>query len=179
MEMRKLLTRKFFQNKNTPEIAKHLLGKFLIRRWRDKTKAYMITEVEAYDGFKDKASHAYRGQTKRNKIMFGPAGHWYIYFTYGIHWMLNIVTGPVNYPAAILIRGIKGINGPARLTKTLKINKKLNGKLADKKSGLWIKNKGVKIKSSQIKNTPRIGISYAGPIWSKKKWRFYIDFKKS
>jgi len=177
--MRKLLTRKFFQNKNTPEIAKHLLGKFLIRRWRDKTKAYMITEVEAYDGFKDKASHAYRGQTKRNKIMFGPAGHWYIYFTYGIHWMLNIVTGPVNYPAAILIRGIKGINGPARLTKTLKINKKLNGKLADKKSGLWIKNKGVKIKSSQIKNTPRIGISYAGPIWSKKKWRFYIDFKKS
>ena len=74
------------------KIAKSLLGKFLVRRYKGKTKAYLITDVEAYDGFKDKASHAHRGKTERNKIMFGMAGYWYIYFTYGIHWMLNIVT---------------------------------------------------------------------------------------
>ena len=65
----------------------------------------MITEVEAYDGFKDKASHASRGKTERNKIMFEKAGKWYVYFTYGMHWMLNVVCGQKNYPAAILIRG--------------------------------------------------------------------------
>lgn len=104
--MRKILNQEFFESKNTIKIAKSLLGKFLVRRNRGKTTAYFITEVEAYDGFKDKASHAYRGKTERNKIMFGKAGHWYIYFTYGIHWLLNIVTGPKDYPAAVLIRSI-------------------------------------------------------------------------
>ncbi|MDD5431034.1 MAG: DNA-3-methyladenine glycosylase [Candidatus Pacebacteria bacterium] len=186
--MERVLSEKFFRSRNTLKIAKSLLGKFLVVRpfadTRDKqsrhklrkigrqNKAYMITEVEAYDGFKDKASHAHRGKTERNKIMFGEAGHWYVYFTYGIHWLLNIVTGPENYPAAILIRGVEGYNGPAKLTKALKIDKRLNGKSADKKSGLWIENRGVKIK--KIKSAARIGVLYAGPVWSKKKYRFYI-----
>lgn len=109
--------------------------------------------------------------------MFGKAGRWYVYFTYGMHWMLNIVTGPEKYPAAVLIRGVAGIAGPARLTKALHIDKKLNRKLTDKKSGLWLEDRGVKIKPAQMKNTPRIGVSYAGPIWSKKKWRFYLISK--
>jgi DNA-3-methyladenine glycosylase len=93
--MAKALTKKYFQSKNTIRVAKSLLGKFLVRRYKGKTTAYKITEVEAYDGFQDKASHAHRGKTERNKAMFGLAGHWYVYFTYGMHWMLNIVTGPV------------------------------------------------------------------------------------
>ncbi|MBI3046634.1 MAG: DNA-3-methyladenine glycosylase [Candidatus Harrisonbacteria bacterium] len=194
--MNRVLPKKFFHNKNTTLIAKNLLGKFLVRRYRKKIKAYLITEIEAYDGPKDKASHAHRGKTERNKIMFGPAGCWYVYFTYGMHWMLNIVTGPKNYPAAVLIRSvipsvtpmvtpkqfiqlsssslITGYNGPGRLTKALNIDKKMNGKIADKKSGLWIEDMGVKIRPSQIKKGLRIGVAYAGPTWSKKKWRFYI-----
>jgi len=164
----------FFQSKNTPQIAKSLLGKFLVRRYRGKTAVHLITGVEAYDGFQDKASHAHRGKTERNKIMFGPAGHWYIYFTYGMHWMLNIVTGPKDYPAAILIRGIENIKGPARLTKALHIDKKLHRKSASKISGLWMEDRGVKISRNRIKSAPRIGVAYAGPIWSKKKYRFFI-----
>ena len=106
--------------------------------------------------------------------MFGPAGCWYVYFTYGMHWMLNIVTGPKDYPAAILIRGVKSINGPARLTKTMRIDKKLNGKSTAKRSGLWVENRGLNVKPSQVKNASRIGVAYAGPIWGKKKWRFYL-----
>ena len=65
----------------------------------------MISEVEAYDGPRDKASHASRGLTPRNRPMFGDAGHFYVYFTYGIHWLVNITTGPRGYPAAVLFRG--------------------------------------------------------------------------
>lgn len=184
----KILNQQFFRSKNTVKIAKNLLGKFLVRRYRGKIKFYLIAEVEAYDGFYDKASHAHRGKTERNKIMFGPAGHWYVYFTYGIHWMLNIVTGPKDYPAAILIRRVIQLsrhgeimvfNGPAKITKALKINKKLNGKPANKKSGLWLEDRGVRISKNEIKSAPRIGVAYAGPIWSKKKYRFYLGERKS
>src|SRR3989344_1000157 len=89
-------------------VAHSLLGKYLVRRVNGKTKAYKITETEAYVGPHDKASHAHRGKTKRNEVMFGPPGHWYVYFTYGMHYMLNIVTGRDGYPSAVLIRGIIG-----------------------------------------------------------------------
>ncbi len=155
-------------------VARSLPGKFLIRRLRGKEVALTITEVEAYDGPNDKASHASRGKTERNKIMFGEAGNWYVYFTYGMHWMLNIVTGPKDYPAAILIRGTDKINGPARITKFLKIDKKFNGKPTNKKTGLWIEDKGVKIKKSQIVATKRIGVDYAEK-WADKLYRFKVS----
>jgi len=183
--VQKILSQKYFQKKNTVALARGLLGKFLVRRYRGKTSACLITEVEAYTGFSDKASHAHRGKTERNKVMFGPAGHWYVYFTYGMHWLLNIVTGPTNYPSAILIRSIRIahpkrsqrttlLDGPAKLTKALYIDGKLNGKPANKKSGLWIEDRGIKTKASQIESTPRIGVAYAGPTWSKKRWRFVL-----
>jgi DNA-3-methyladenine glycosylase len=132
----------------------------------------MITETEAYDGWNDKASHASRGKTKRNEIMFRSAGHIYVYFTYGMHWMLNIVTGKKDYPAAVLIRGLEGINGPARLTKRLDITRALNGKRLGRTSGLWIESRARHIAPSSIKRTPRIGVAHAGPAWARKKWRF-------
>jgi DNA-3-methyladenine glycosylase len=169
----KVLKSSFF-NRPTLTVAEELLGKFLVRRIGKKTIGFMITEVEAYDGFKDKASHAHRGKTKRNEIMFGEAGHWYVYFTYGMHWMLNIVTGEKDYPAAVLIRGIEGVSGPARLTKFLNIDKKLHGEPARRKSGLWIEDRGIKIPTKEIQKTPRIGVSYAGPIWTQKPYRFVL-----
>lgn len=131
----------------------------------------MIMETEAYIGPEDKASHAHKGKTLRNVPMFGPAGRWYIYFTYGIYWMLNIVTGPGGYPAAVLIRGVKNINGPGRVTKFLKIDKRFNAKKADKKAGLWFEDRKIKIKPLQIKCLPRVGVDYAGK-WAKKPLRF-------
>ncbi len=181
--MKKILLPRFY-GKPTPKVAKELLGKFLVRRYHGRKLAYMITEVEVYDGFNDKGSHASRGKTKRNAPMFGPAGRWYVYFTYGMHWMLNIVTREEEYPAAVLIRGARpvrsgkasnGASGPARLTKKFHINGKLNDLPAAKKSGLWIEDRGVKISPPRIKKSPRVGIEYAGKYWGKKPWRFYLD----
>ena len=185
--MSEILTIKFFE-KNTLVVAKSLLGKFLCRRRGRKIIRAMITEIEAYDGFKDKASHAARGKTKRNAPMFGPAGYWYVYFTYGMHWMLNVVTGKKGYPAAVLIRGVQywrrptsvgrrtslRLNGPGRVTKFLKIDKRFNGKFASRRTGLWIEDGGVKISKGRIAKGKRVGIDYAGPIWSEKKYRFFV-----
>lgn len=198
--MTKILRSDFFKTKNTAKIAQNLLGKFLVRKIGRKTVAYMITEAEAYCGLEDRASHAHKGKTKRNEPMFGSAGHWYVYLIYGMYYMLNIVTGPKDYPAAILIRGLEsacpvrsrspqsvrshslkaravsnGINGPGKLTKKLKINKFLNSKLAVPKNGLWIEDRGVKINKKDIKKSARVGVGYAGPVWSKKKLRFFIQ----
>ena len=172
--MRKILRSKFFESKNTAKIAQNLLGKFLVRKVRGRIVTYMIMEAEAYCGLEDKASHAHKGKTKRNEPMFGSAGNWYVYLIYGMYHMLNIVTGPKNYPAAILIRGLEGISGPGKLTKKLKINKFLNDKSAVPKNGLWIEDRGLKINKKDIKRSARIGVSYAGPIWSKKKLRFFL-----
>lgn len=172
--MRKILSSSFF-NRPTLIVAKDMLGKFIVWRRRGKEIALVITEVEAYDGPDDKASHASRGRTERNKAMFGPPGFWYVYFTYGMHWMLNIVTGPKDYPSAVLIRGAGDISGPARLTKFLHIDRGLNGKLASRASGLWFEDRGVIIKTKDIKAGPRVGVAYAGPIWAKKKYRFILD----
>lgn len=173
--MAKILKPQFF-NRPTQVVAKDLLGKFIVRKFSGKEIALMITEVEAYDGPNDKASHAHRGETERNKIMFGPAGNWYVYFTYGVHWMLNISTGPKGYPAAVLIRGTDKISGPARLTKFLRIDKKLNNKPAIRSSGLWLEDRGVLAKKQQVQRTPRIGIDSSGPIWSKKLFRYIFIY---
>lgn len=180
----KSIAKKFFE-RPTLVVAKDLLGKYLVRKIGKNITKYLITEVEAYDGFKDKASHASRGKTLRNAPMFGEAGRWYVYFTYGMHYMLNIVTGPKNYPAAVLIRGVKGINGPGRITKQLKISKRFNNKIASPKTGLWIENnskfENLKLlarrsldEGGKIINLPRIGVAHAGPTWSKKPWRFVL-----
>lgn len=154
-------------------VARKLLGKFLVRRIGRKETAFMITEVEAYIGPHDRASHASKGLTPRTKVMFGPPGYWYVYFTYGMHWMLNVVTGKRGHPAAVLIRGVEGISGPARITKRLRIDKKLNEKRAVIASGLWIEDRGVPAKSAQVSRAPRIGVGYAGP-WARKPYRFLL-----
>jgi len=171
--MRKILTKKFFE-RSALEVAENLLGKYLVRKISGKEIALKINEVEAYDGFEDKASHAHKGRTERNKVMFGEAGRWYVYLVYGMHNMLNIVTGGKDYPAAILIRGAGELSGPGRLTKFLKINKKLNGKNASVETGLWFEDRGDVIDNKKIKRSARVGVDYAGPIWAKKDYRFVL-----
>lgn len=174
-----LLNETFF-NRSTILVAQELLGKFLVRRRRGRETAMMITEVEAYDGFDDKASHASRGMTSRNAPMFGPAGFWYVYLVYGMHYMLNIVTREEGYPAAILIRGATAhkdglkIDGPAKLTQFLGINAIYNRKQANKRTGLWLEDRGVVVSKSRIAREARIGVEYAGKKWAGKKLRFYI-----
>lgn len=175
--MRKVLKQSFF-NRPTLKVVRELLGCALCRKIGKRIIRLKITEVEAYDGPKDKASHAHRGKTTRNTPMFGEAGKWYVYFTYGMHWMLNIVTGAVGYPAAILIRGTDKVSGPARLTKFLRIDKNFNGKPATKKTGLWFENRDKKISPKNIKKVPRVGVDYAGPVWSKKPYRFLLIEKE-
>lgn len=186
--MQKILPASFF-DRPVIRTAKNLLGKYLIRRWRGKEISLLITEVEAYDGPHDLASHASHGRTRRTKIMFGPAGVFYVYFTYGMHWLINIVTGPKDYPAAILIRAGEYcdaktkkwvlINGPARLTKFLHITGAQNGKTAGRKTDLWLENRGIKIRRWDVVASKRIRVDYAGPVWSEKKWNFKFGSKTS
>jgi DNA-3-methyladenine glycosylase len=156
------------------EIARNLIGCTLCRKLGDDVHRWRITETEAYDGVDDLACHASKGRTDRTEVIFGRGGHWYVYLCYGVHWMLNIVTGPEDYPAAVLIRGAGELSGPGKLTKALGITGELNEKPAVPESGLWIEA-GETIPEDQVLITTRIGVDYAGPYWSQKPWRFVMS----
>lgn len=168
-----------FQSKRTVALARWMIGKFLVRRWPDgRVEARMIVETEAYHGESDQACHARAGRTKRTEVLYGPGGVWYVYLCYGIHEMLNVVAGPADEPAAILIRGVEGAIGPGRVTKALGIDRRLNRTPAtNEASDLWIEDRGVKVPRNKVQATPRIGVDYAGPIWSMKHWRFTLEAK--
>ncbi len=178
--MKKVLDEKFFDRK-TDVVARELLGKFLVRRINGKEVSVIITETEAYDGFFDKASHAYKGRTKRTEVMFGHPANFYVYLCYGMYYMLNVVTRELNYPAAVLIRGAiegqKVLDGPGKITKFLKINEKFNSKIASKKVNLWFEDRGFRVRKD-IKKAARVGVDYAGPFWSKRRLRFTWEGKR-
>jgi DNA-3-methyladenine glycosylase len=180
MKKRKYILKKDFFIRPTLEVAEEILGKYLVRSFGENKMEGMITEVEAYDGPDDKANHASIGKTKRNEVMYESGGHIYVYLTYGIHNMLNLVTGEEGYPAAILIRSTEQVSGPGRLTKFYHIDRSLNRLEAKAKNGLWIEDRGVEIGSKDIKRTPRVGVQYAGETWAGKPYRFILkDFFKS
>lgn len=180
-----------FYNRKTLKVAQDLLGCFLARKIGNSVFRAKIVETEAYNGPQDKASHASRGMTERNKVMFGSPGMIYVYFIYGMHNMFNIVTEREGYPAAVLIRAVElthplplrggdlmNLNGPAKLTKFLQINRELNQlPIYTKEYGLWVENRNKDLKPSQIKKIPRIGIDYAEE-YRDKLWRFYIKGNK-
>lgn len=170
------LGRKFY-NQNTIEVAKGLLGCFLVREHKGKVKKAMITEVEAYRGEYDLACHASKGKTKRTEVMYGRAGHAYIYMIYGMYFMLNIVTEEKEFPAAVLIRGLRAedlnLNGPGKLTKFLNIDRSLNGHDLTIGEKLWIERPETR-KKHRIKRSPRVGIDYAKHC-RRWKWNFRIE----
>jgi DNA-3-methyladenine glycosylase len=161
-----------FFRRPSEEVARDLLGKFIVRQIDGEVKALPITEVEIYDGFKDEASHAFKGRTRRAEIMFNEGGFWYIYLCYGMYWMVNVVTGEKDYPSAILIRGAGELNGPGKLTREMEIDKEFNKEPISQKTGLWIEDRGLEVSSREIEKKPRVGINYAREPWKEKLWRY-------
>lgn len=155
--------------------ARNLLGRYLLRAHNGQIRAWMITDVEAYDSERDQACHARFGRTKRSEMLYHGGGIWYVYLCYGVHEMLNLVVGPADWPAALLIRGLHGISGPGRVTKALHIGRELNGRSAKKPSGLWLEDRGIRIPNHLVQRLPRVGIDYAGEVWAQKPWRFTFD----
>lgn len=154
---------------NAPEAAEALLGKFLVRRLPDGREIRArITETEAYYTEADTACHAHKGRTARTEVLYHEAGTIYVYLCYGIHWMLNLVTGPADSPQAVLIRGIEEVTGPGRVTKFLQIDKRLN----DTPLGaeLWLEDDGFVPRT--VERTGRIGIGYASAEDQARLWRF-------
>lgn len=171
----KTLPHSFFERK-TLVVAKDLIGKYLVREVDGKIIREKIVETEAYVGEHDLACHTRSGKTRRNEVMYREAGTIYVYFTYGMHWMLNLVTEKEGCGTAVLIRGTENITGPARLTKALGIDKNLNGQKLGRKSGLWVEE-DLKIENRKLKiaRTPRIGVSRAPDGWAEKPYRFVLE----
>ncbi len=168
-----------FSSPDTVRLARELVGRQLVLADPQgrETARHTIVETEAYDGPDDRASHARNGPTPRSAVMFGPPGHWYVYLVYGMHEMLNLVTGPAGYPAAVLIRGLDSVSGPGRLTKTLGIGRRFNGLPAAPAHGLYLAEAPVSIPPHAIEATPRIGVDYAGPHWASRPYRFILRQK--
>jgi DNA-3-methyladenine glycosylase len=164
---------KAWMNHNTVAHARALLGCRLVGRFPGGGfLSARITETEAYHGPEDPACHASKGRTARTGAMFGPAGRWYVYLCYGIHEMLNLVTGPADWPAAVLIRGVEGVTGPGRVTRAYGIGRRLNGLPAEEATGLWIERGDLPVPPHEVECGPRVGVDYAGPEWAAKPWRF-------
>ena len=170
----RVLPPEHWRGRGTVAHARGLLGKFLVRTRAGCAEAWMITEVEAYDGERDRACHARAGRTPRTATMYRPGGCWYVYLCYGVHEMLNLVTGPEDWPAAVLIRGVSGASGPGRVTRALGIDRRLNGAAVAPASGLHVEDRGVRVARKWVRATPRVGVAFAGPIWAAKPWRFVI-----
>jgi DNA-3-methyladenine glycosylase len=161
-----------FFNRPAEIVARDLPGRTLVRRiGRRRVVRLLICETEAYLGPHDLACHAARGRTTRTEVMFAPAGTLYLYLIYGMHWMLNIVTGPAGYPAAVLIRSAGPVAGPGRLARALAITGTLNGRSAGREAGLWFE---CGVGPVRVLATPRVGVDYAGPRWSSRKLRFIV-----
>ncbi len=176
-----------FYNRPTLIVARELLGKYLYRKYQSSYLVGKIVEVEAYIGQTDPACHAAVGKTARNAVMFGPPGYAYVYFIYGVHYCLNVVTEAEGFPAAVLIRALEPVqgieimkklrkidvvenltNGPGKLCQALAIDRRLNG--ADLCGNELFISEGEPVAESQIARSPRIGIR----VGTEHHWRFYL-----
>ncbi|MFF3611374.1 DNA-3-methyladenine glycosylase [Streptomyces sp. NPDC002580] len=185
------LARDFF-DRPVLDVAPDLLGRVLVRVTPDGPLELRITEVEAYDGPNDPGSHAYRGRTARNGVMFGPPGHVYVYFTYGMWHCMNLVCGPGDRPCGVLLRAgeiTEGADlarkrrlsarndkelakGPARLATALGVDRSLDGTDACGPPGSPLTLlRGTPVPSDQVRNGPRTGVSGDGGV---HPWRFWI-----
>jgi DNA-3-methyladenine glycosylase len=189
------LKRDFFQQ-NTIAVAKQLRGKFIVRKIGKQTLVGKIVETEAYRGFHDLASHAHKGKTARNAVMFDEGGYSYIYLVYGMYHCFNIITEKKDYPAAVLIRAVEPIeglalmkknrktdelknlcSGPAKFCQAFALTKKQSGIDLSKSKEIWLEDRGNKIKNSEIVKTKRVGIDYSGHC-REWPWRFYLKDNK-
>lgn len=182
----------FYEREDTVVVARELLGKLLVVPDElGRRVSGMIVETEAYLGIEDRAAHSFGGRrTARNEVMYGRAGHVYVFFVYGMYYQFNIVTGPPDHPHAILIRAIEPVegieqmrsrrgemkdrnltSGPGKLCIALGIDRGLNG-AALRGEHVWLEEYRV-VTTKEIATGPRIGIDYAGAD-AAKPWRFWI-----
>ena len=160
-----------FYHRPCLDVARELVGKVLVRRSGGEELRLRITQTEAYCGENDTACHASKGKTPRTEVMYREAGTVYVYLCYGIHWMLNIVTGEENQPEAVLIRACEGkYDGPGKLTKALGITGQLNrGSILGEE--LWVEDDGF---SCAVTTDTRVGIGYASEEDQARLWRFKL-----
>ena len=182
--------RRGFYDRSTLTVARELIGARLVRLFRGRRLAGIITETEAYIGEDDLGCHAHAGRTPRTQIMYGVPGHAYVYFTYGNHWMLNAVTEHKGFPAAVLIRAVQPVDGtgiiarrrhgrdthgPGKLTQGFAITGDDNGRdLTTSASTLWIEA-GWFAPDALIVRGPRVGLNTVPEPWKSKPWRFRVD----
>lgn len=165
----KILTEDFF-SRDALEVAPDLVGKIIARRLDDGTVLReRITETEAYRGAEDKACHASKGRTPRTELLYGESGIIYVYLCYGIHWLMNVITGEKEFPQGVLIRCGEVHNGPAKLTKYLQVDRSFNGERICSNKRIWLEDDGFRPKITTAK---RVGIDYAGEYWKNIEWRF-------
>jgi len=178
-----------FYDRPTLTVARELIGARLVRILSGRKLVGLITETEAYISQKDLACHAWHGLTPRTAPMFGPAGHAYVYFTYGNHWMLNTVTEKEGFPAAVLIRAIQPVEGvelmskrrqgrdtfgPGKLTQAMGITKSENTlDLTEANSSLWIEA-GIFVPDKSVTIGPRVGLNKTPEPWLSNPWRFLV-----
>ena len=159
-----------FYHRPCLQVAKDLVGKVLVHKTTDGELRLRISETECYCGEADTACHAHKGRTKRTEVLYAKAGTIYVYLCYGMHWLLNIVTGEEEAPEAVLIRACVEAGGPGKLTKALQINGELNRNsiLGDV---LWIEDDGM---ACSVQTDKRVGIGYASLEDQNRQWRFIM-----
>ena len=161
-----------FYHRPCLDVARDLVGKWLVRRLPSgEILRLRISETEAYCGEADTACHAHKGRTKRTEVLYADAGTIYIYLCYGVHWLLNVVTGDAEDPQAVLIRACVDAPGPGRLTKALSITGELNrGSICGDE--LWIEDDGM---PCNVVTDKRVGIGYASQEDQDRLWRFKME----
>ncbi|MCR4647402.1 MAG: DNA-3-methyladenine glycosylase [Oscillospiraceae bacterium] len=169
--MNRRLDAAFFR-RDCLKVAPDLVGKILVHRLPDGTELReRIAETEAYRGTEDEACHASKGRTPRNSVLWRESGVVYVYLCYGMHHLLNVITGEPEQPQGVLLRAGEVHDGPGKLTKYLRITKAQNeGSFADE-GELWFEDDGLR---PQLRTAPRVGIDYAGEPWKSKPWRFIM-----
>ncbi len=158
-----------FYHRPCLDVARDLVGKLLVRETPEGQLVLRITETEAYCGEADTACHAHKGRTARTEVLYREAGTVYVYLCYGIHWLLNVVTGEEGSPEAVLIRACRDANGPGKLTKSLGITGALNRRSILETGDLWIADDK---KRYAIQENKRVGIGYAAQEDQDRLWRF-------
>jgi len=162
-----------FYSRPATELAPLLLGKLLCRRVGDAVLRRRITETECYFGEEDTACHAHKGRTPRTDTLYQQGGITYVYLCYGIHSLLNVVTGAKNHPEAVLVRGVEGASGPGRVTKALGITCADNRLALIPENGIWIEDDDTPVPPHQC--LPRVGIDYAAKADRDRLWRYLVE----
>jgi DNA-3-methyladenine glycosylase len=166
-----ILGRNYFKE-SAIHLAPDLVGKLLCRRLNNgsviKTR---ITETECYFGEEDTACHAHKGKTERTKTMYEEGGITYVYLCYGIHSLINIVSGEENFPEAVLIRGVEGADGPGKVSKKLSVNTSYSGLDLCQSNEIWLEDDGY---IPNYRTDVRVGIDYANEQDRRRLWRFIV-----